>query len=72
MAVTVQESRLMTLQAELASKQLENTLSKREQFAMAAMQGLLSGGSVQDADSITAKSYQIPDLMISEGSGKDA
>lgn len=51
----------------------ENSLTKREQFAAAALQGMLAdGANTSDLiiDEIVAYAFQYADEMISQGGGK--
>lgn len=52
------------MQERLAKHQLENALSKRDQFAMAAIQGLLAAKSTYSADRMAISAYAIADEMI--------
>ncbi len=64
-ALTVREVRLIELQTNLTNIQIEQTLTKREQFAAMAMQSLLLG-NLYDKSKLEKTSYEIADAMIKE------
>lgn len=69
MALTNLEVKYIEMQERLAKHQIENTLSKRDQFAIAAIQGLLAAKSTYSADRMVIGAYEIADEMMKR-SGK--
>jgi len=66
MANTVQKDSLEKVSIRLAQHQIKNTLTKREQYAMSVLQGLLSSGKIVDPHKAAELSVDIANTLASE------
>lgn len=62
--MTVGAMELQSKQKALITSQLKNTLTKREQLASAALQGMLAGGNNMSAEYLVTKAFNFADLIL--------